>query len=538
MNYFIKVEDHPDDLDDSNINNIAIITLVGGNNLTLSDTNIIISTNMGNWLETKINDVGTWYIGREITIRELFPDQMSPGFYMIRVLYQGDNVPIAENTVNIDNSKMSLNDFNKIIMLSSLDELNTDMPSEADSSATLYWNLPPDEGYSGISVGVKYYGRIWDVSDTWCYQFRLDAIHAGLERPNMALDIFLDSLKLWNNERIGIRDVTHYNIGGWHTDDEGADNYDDVAAAVCEIAISALPTILSFPITTGVVLADLLSEAPSIQWSCEGSYMNEGYFDNSGFTYINVYVDPNTNWEIKFDVEANYPFGEPSLYLSDGQGRIVYGETSPEEYNTAPNKPSKPDGPTSVELHLWNKWRTSATDPEYDKIEYGWDWNDDNVVDDWYGPVASGTTLVGSYVFSEYGNGYYNIKVKTRDEHGAESDWSPSLTVTIIDKSPPHIYISNPVDDGIYLRNKRIIPFPDICVVIGTITVEVDASDDNGVASVEFYVDGNKKHTDSTKPYTWNWRNDKSFALDRLEAIAYDVAGKSASYDRLVFKIF
>jgi subtilisin family serine protease len=62
--------------------------------------------------------------------------------------------------------------------------------------------------------------------------------------------------------------------------------------------------------------------------------------------------------------------------------------------------------------------------------------------------------------------------------------------------------------------------------VSGTVTVSVAASDENGVSSVRFYVDGTLMGTDSTGPYTFNWNTTgHANGSATLEARATDPTG-------------
>ena len=66
--------------------------------------------------------------------------------------------------------------------------------------------------------------------------------------------------------------------------------------------------------------------------------------------------------------------------------------------------------------------------------------------------------------------------------------------------------------------------------VSGDITIEVDASDDNGVSEVEFYVDNSHLGSDISEPYSWIW---DSTAVDdgthTIKATAIDTASQETS---------
>jgi len=102
-------------------------------------------------------------------------------------------------------------------------------------------------------------------------------------------------------------------------------------------------------------------------------------------------------------------------------------------YNNPPGKPTKPVGQLNGDVGTLYDYNTSSTDPDGDKIKYGWDWDGDDVVDEWddnngdYYP--SGEIITTSHSWSSSGS--YWIKVKGEDELGAQSDWSDPLYVTM-----------------------------------------------------------------------------------------------------------
>jgi len=62
------------------------------------------------------------------------------------------------------------------------------------------------------------------------------------------------------------------------------------------------------------------------------------------------------------------------------------------------------------------------------------------------------------------------------------------------DTTPPTVSITNPKDNA---------------VVSGVVTIKVDASDNSGIAKVEFYVGDSKLGEDSSKPYEYSWDTNK-----------------------------
>jgi hypothetical protein len=98
--------------------------------------------------------------------------------------------------------------------------------------------------------------------------------------------------------------------------------------------------------------------------------------------------------------------------------------------NSAPNTPTI-SGPTSGKPGKIYKYTIAATDPDSDMI-YGYIIWGDNTTTDWVGPYVSGAEFSVTHSWAE--NGTYSVKVKVKDEHGTESDW------TTLDVTMPYSY--------------------------------------------------------------------------------------------------
>jgi hypothetical protein len=93
-----------------------------------------------------------------------------------------------------------------------------------------------------------------------------------------------------------------------------------------------------------------------------------------------------------------------------------------------PEKPNTPNGPTSGEAGKKYSYTTNANDPEDDQLYYWFDWGDDTN-SKWFGPYDSGDIVTASHVWDSRGN--FEIRVKVKDIHGLESDWSDPLVVSM-----------------------------------------------------------------------------------------------------------
>lgn len=121
----------------------------------------------------------------------------------------------------------------------------------------------------------------------------------------------------------------------------------------------------------------------------------------------------NDGGEYKTVVEWTL-FGDPTLAIAAD--------------STPPVKPSKPDGKTSAGIDVKHTYTTSTTDVDDDELFYLFDWGDGKF-SGWVGPYDSGQEASASHIWTDQGD--YQIKVKAKDEHGVQSDWSDPLGVAL-----------------------------------------------------------------------------------------------------------
>ncbi|HHH80191.1 MAG TPA: hypothetical protein ENL13_04745, partial [Thermoplasmatales archaeon] len=139
-----------------------------------------------------------------------------------------------------------------------------------------------------------------------------------------------------------------------------------------------------------------------------------------------------------------------------------------------------------------------------------------------YDSVWSQWSSETSKSYSGLTEGSYTFLVKAKDGDGNE-DPEPAERVFTVDVSAPTVALVKPESNSLYIMNKRILPFLGT-IVIGSIDVEVDASDNTEVDHVDFYVDDVLKATDDAAPYVWTW-SEKTFFRHTIKAVAYDAAG-------------
>ncbi|MEM2174762.1 MAG: Ig-like domain-containing protein, partial [Candidatus Micrarchaeia archaeon] len=122
---------------------------------------------------------------------------------------------------------------------------------------------------------------------------------------------------------------------------------------------------------------------------------------------------------------------------------------------------------------------------------------------------------------NQSGDGIHTITVKGIDLVGNEKTASIQVKV---DNTPPSVSITSPTDGETVSRD---------------VTIEVSASDTNGIQRVEFYIDNVKVGEDSSSPYTYTWNTDnlQYNSTHTIKAIAYDIAGNKKESNVITVKI-
>ena len=116
-----------------------------------------------------------------------------------------------------------------------------------------------------------------------------------------------------------------------------------------------------------------------------------------------------------------------STYNLINHGNLLIMKLSSFE-NQLPVKPEKPDGDTKIRPEKEYEFSTVSSDPDGDQLYYQWDWGDGST-SDWIGPCNSNEPCEKLHTWIEKGE--YEIKVRVKDEHGGESEWSDPLIVSL-----------------------------------------------------------------------------------------------------------
>jgi len=227
---------------------------------------------------------------------------------------------------------------------------------------------------------------------------------------NNTMEPYDESNNIWNNE---------YPAGGnYWSDYTGTDDYhgskQDIPPLI--LIFGENPPIANFSHSTDDLSAtfDASSsfdrDGTVVSWSWNFGDNTSG----SGLIVSHTYVD--------------YDAYNVTLSIIDSNG---YQDNISEQIyildNNPPLKPDKPTGPTSGKIGREYSYYIMTTDPDGDQLFYQWDWGDGSF-SQWLGPYNSGEEISASHSWSE---GSYNIKVKSKDIHNEESNWSDPLPISM-----------------------------------------------------------------------------------------------------------
>jgi len=125
-------------------------------------------------------------------------------------------------------------------------------------------------------------------------------------------------------------------------------------------------------------------------------------------------------------VNNSYSFTCPAMIPQNF--RIICTRT-----NSQPEPPSTPNGETYGYHGTSYNYSSSSIDPDGDDLYYRFDWGN-NITSSWLGPYPSSKLIQISYIWET--PGFYQVKVKARDMHGKQGNWSSSLLVEMMNRAP------------------------------------------------------------------------------------------------------
>ena len=156
-----------------------------------------------------------------------------------------------------------------------------------------------------------------------------------------------------------------------------------------------------------------------------------------------------------------------------------------------------------------------------------------------YGQVVNLTANpAAGWVFNHWGGDLSGSTNPTTITMTANKAVTANFTQGGGDTTPPLVEIVKPINNGIYILNKFILPLKmtQMPIIVQMLTIEVNASDnESGINHVEFFIDGVLKGQDTSEPYSYDWKELLS-GKHKITVKAFDNRGNSASVEILVFK--
>jgi len=199
--------------------------------------------------------------------------------------------------------------------------------------------------------------------------------------------------------------------------------------------------------------------------------------------------------------------------------------------NTAPSAPNftgpyygRPQVPLFYSLEVY--------DAEGDDIYCMFNWGD-NDPGQWMGPYQSGDVINISHVWQD--DGFYNITYVLKDEYHQTPSSDPFEV--LIESESPDVQITSPFH-GLYLKNRRFLPFLPWTIIIGAVDIMVDSHDNlSGLERIEFYIDDELVATQTEDPYVFRW-DDQAFFKHTIRVVGIDRAGNQNYHEIIVRKFF
>lgn len=167
---------------------------------------------------------------------------------------------------------------------------------------------------------------------------------------------------------------------------------------------------------------------------------NHTYFEKG---IRSMYLEFNGSYFYNHGVNGSYYLNRLRLYDDNGTTfdsfKFMNISFSTSEYNyqdfdppttNPPEKPTYITGPSEGIQRIEYTFNTSTVEIDGDMVCYAWDWDGDEIIDEWTGFYNSGETC--SIVHDWWDPGTYIVRVKAADSFNIKSDWSEPLTIVIL----------------------------------------------------------------------------------------------------------
>jgi glutaredoxin len=261
-----------------------------------------------------------------------------------------------------------------------------------------------------------------------------------------------------------------------------------------------------------------------------GANHNDGYGHNfASIEYGNIEVIAtvfNATWHQGY----SYPPGQGPFNAFYPDDCVGFQVGVPVNHPPAkPSSPSPANGATNVALNKDISW--SCTDPDEEDTLY---------FDVYFGTTNPPPKVATHQTKKSWDTGtmsyattyYWKVNVTDNLLYNESPIWS-FTTGTEPDTTPPTVAIEKPLPGYLYINDnagrKRV--FFSNTLVIKSLTITVNASDNNEVNRVDFYIDNELQTSVFEPPYTYLWEKAGGFfpKTHVIKVIAYDQGSNSAN---------
>ncbi|UCB59018.1 MAG: M28 family peptidase, partial [Thermoplasmatales archaeon] len=194
----------------------------------------------------------------------------------------------------------------------------------------------------------------------------------------------------------------------------------------------------------GLTISKKTGGADSDYWAFllndyDAVFFHESYFN----PYWHTPDDTIDKLDLEYDSRVTRLIVATLLSLADNE----FG-------NQPPSPPSQLSGPSSGKPGVEYNYSCKSFDNEGDQIYFQWDWGDGSF-SDWLGPYDHDIRLRTPHTWDNKGD--FDVRVKAKDEYGAESDWSDPLSISM----PKNRRASFPILNNLLVRYFDNHPFMD-----------------------------------------------------------------------------
>ena len=164
-------------------------------------------------------------------------------------------------------------------------------------------------------------------------------------------------------------------------------------------------------------------------------------YENSEYSLVTLCTETGTPLQNML-LNNSYSFTCPAMIPQNF--KIICTRT-----NDQPETPSTPNGETYGFHGTSYTYSSSSIDPDGDDLYYRFDWGN-NITSSWLGPYQSNELIQTSYIWEAPGT--YPVKVKARDIHGKQGNWSASLLVEMMNRAPSQVISPSPENGALNVQ--------------------------------------------------------------------------------------